>query len=131
MKTTAFLAALFQAARRYLVLLVLLLTLGSAVVTTIVRGMGPVPQLPPVGFSVERGRVDLQWHRGNIDAPIHLQISLTPDFTDPLLDQEVSGTTHTYHKELLRDQTYYWRLIQGDYTSPVSSFVISPYHVKL
>ena len=131
MPTLRILTVLGHFLRHYGLLVLLLYLLGSAVFTTVTRGMSPMPQLPPIGFVAERGMVVLQWHRGSIDAPIRLQVSRTKDFETTVMDQSVSGTTYNYQQEMTRGQTYYWRLLQKDTISPVSSFVISPYHAKL
>lgn len=114
-----------------MVLAILLVTLGSALLKAITSGMGPVPQLPPTGYVAERGMVVLQWNKGNIEAPITLQISKTKDFESPVFEKEVSGVTYNFQNDLERGRRYYWRLIQEDRPSPVSTFVISEYHVKL
>jgi hypothetical protein len=117
--------------RKYAVLLVLLTTLGWEIISTLLYGMPPVPQLPPRGYIVENGSVTLQWNRGNIEKPISLQIATTADFEDPVFDREVSGITQNYSENLERGQVYYWRLVQDDVPSPVSKFVVSEQHVKL
>ena len=90
-----------------------------------VTGVGPVPQQPPEGYVVQRTQATFQWDMGNRDKPISLEVSMDdPDFTAPLLDRKVTGTTHTMTK-LQPGHRYYWRLRQGDKISPVASFETS------
>ena len=117
--------------RRYAVLLILLAALSWKVGSTLLHGMPPVPQLPPVGYVLEQGAITLQWNRGNIEKPITLQIATTKDFKEPLFDKEVSGITQRYSDDLQRGQVYYWRLVQDDIPSPTSKFVVSKQHVNL
>jgi hypothetical protein len=117
--------------RNYAVLLILLTIFGYNLGSVYLYGMGPVPQLPPRGYEPERGMVTIQWNRGNIDKPITLEIAKDPSFDDPVISKVVSGTTYNFQREIERDQIYYWRLIQDGKASPVSTFYISKYHVKL
>ena len=117
--------------RKYAVLIIILATLTAEMVSVGLNGMGPRPQLPPNGYISERGLVTLQWNEGNIETPITLQVSRTPEFDSLIIDQPVTGKTYTYRAEMERGTTYYWRLMQNDEPSAVSRFVISKQHVNL
>lgn len=117
--------------RRYAVLIILIVAFGQTMISVLLYGMGPMPQLPPTGYEIERGTVVLQWNKGNIDEPITLQVSDSPEFEDTLFERELGGVTHSLKIDYERGQTYYWRLMQNDVPSPVSNFNISEYHVNL
>ena len=117
--------------RRYLVAVVLVASLGWALVQVYTSGTGPMPQQPPEGYTVERARASLQWNRGTRSEPITLQISIDdPTFAEPKVDRKVNGTSHSLNN-LERGSTYYWRLVQAGEASPIASFKVSNYNVKL
>lgn len=98
-------------------------------VSVALLGAGPTPQLPPEGYVVERGRVDLQWHRGTRPGAIRLQVAgKSGDFTRPIVDREEPGTTLSL-KGLEPGRAYRWRLVQNGAASRVASFEISASHV--
>jgi len=75
---------LWDFVRLYLVALTLLGIFVWTVIEVYVLGVGPTPQQPPPGFVEERLETRLQWHKGNIPAPIQLQVSKDDaDFTEP------------------------------------------------
>lgn len=117
--------------RKYAVLLIILVALGWKIGGTLINGMMPVPQLPPNGYELEQGAVTLQWNKGNIEAPITLQISTTEDFEELVFEKEVTGITHRYSDNLERGQVYFWRLSQNEQLSPTSNFVVSAQHINL
>jgi hypothetical protein len=117
--------------RRYGILMLLLGILAADLIAVALSGMGPRPQLPPNGYVEERGAVTLQWNRGNIEKPITLQVSTTKSFDALVEETTVSGTTHTYNREMQRGQTYFWRLMQDGVPSATAHFVISTHHVNL
>ncbi len=117
--------------RKYAVLIIMLSILITELVNVQLNGMGPRPQLPPIGYVEESGNITLQWNRGNIDKPITVQVSKTKDFTDIVLERIVSGTTTNWGTGLERGQEYYWRLMQDDKSSVISRFTVSKQHIKL
>lgn len=115
--------------RVYGVATLLVAGLGYTFVTVALFGAGPTPQLPPDGYVAERGRVDLQWHRGNRAGEIRLQVAETGgNFRETVVDRVESGTTLSL-RGLDPDRTYSWRLMQNGRTSRVASFKTPRSHV--
>ncbi len=113
-------------ARSYLVTIVLLAILVWTVVQVYMLGVGPTPQQPPPGFVEDRLNTRLQWHQGNIDQPITVQVSKgDPEFKEPFYDKELTGTTLNV-TDLEPGTTYYWRLLQGGKSSSTQFFKTSP-----
>ncbi len=115
--------------RTYLVALALIFTLAFAFFEVYVTGVGPVPQQPPEGYTIERTNATLQWNKGTKKGPINLQVSMDdPKFKAPILEREVKNTSHAMNK-LEPGHTYYWRLVQNDKPSPVATFKTSAYAI--
>ncbi len=110
--------------RLYLVALILLGIFVWTVLEVYVLGVGPVPQQPPPGFVEDRLDTRLQWHRGNREEPMTLEVAKDPDFKDKVVDRMASGTVHNLN-DLEPGQTYYWRLIQGEKPSRTYYFKTS------
>ena len=116
--------------RNYLVAFLLIGTFGWTMIEVYVTGTVPVPQQPPEGYTTERLTATLQWNKGNREGAIHLQVSVDdPTFEEPMLDLEVSGTTHNLSK-LEPGRTYYWRLVREDESSAIATFKTSKYAVS-
>jgi hypothetical protein len=107
--------------RLYLVALVLLGIFVWTVLEVYVLGVGPTPQQPPPGFVEQRLNTRLQWHRGNREESMTLEVAKDPGFKDKIVDRQASGTVHNLNN-LEPGQTYYWRLIQGETPSRTYSF---------
>ena len=108
--------------RLYLVSLTLVGIFAWTIAQVYLLGVGPVPQQPPPGFVEQRLETRLQWHRGNIEELIHLEVSVDdPAFDELFVDKAVSGTTHII-TNLEPGHTYYWRLIQGG--KPSSTYTL-------
>ncbi len=117
--------------RKYLVAAALIVAFATTYYEVYVTGVGPMPQHPPEGYSVERGHAVLQWNKGTKDEPINLQISMDdPGFTKPIVDRKMTGISYTA-RELIPGHNYYWRLVQGDAIGPVASFKTSTYAIAL
>ena len=116
--------------RKYAVTLALMATLVAAMAGAALFGAAPMPQQPPNGYDVERGKVSLSWSKGTRGEPITLQISIgDPDFSAPIVDKKMNTNSHNVTK-LERGATYYWRLIQGGNASPVAHFQVSRYNAR-
>jgi len=125
------LPVLWGLVRSHLVAAALVAALAAAFVEVYTTGTGPVPQAPPEGLLVERGRATLQWNRGTRPGPMTLQISLDdPDFAEPILERKVNGTSHTLN-DLEPGRVYYWRLVHEGEASPAASFEVSKYDVDI
>lgn len=112
--------------RSYLVTIVMLGIFTWTVVQVYVLGVGPTPQQPPPGFVEERLDTRLQWHQGNIDLPITVQVSKEdPAFKEPFYDKELTGNTLNV-TDLEPGTTYHWRLVQGGKPSSTQTFKTSP-----
>ncbi|MDJ0765474.1 MAG: hypothetical protein QNJ97_21010 [Myxococcota bacterium] len=108
----------------------ILLAFATAMFEVYVTGVGPVPQQPPEGYTIERTQTTLQWNRGTRDAPIELQVAMDdPTFGTLFLKRDVKGKTHLI-KNLENGHIYYWRLVQDEQSSPVATFKTSAYAVK-
>lgn len=117
-----FFPRLWSFIREYLVVIVLLVGTCKMFFNVYVTGTGPAPQQPPESYTVEQTQATFQWDRGNRTTPITLQVSQdSKSFETLVLDRKITGTTHTMNN-LEPGHTYYWRLVQGDETSPVASF---------
>jgi len=115
--------------RKYLVALVLLTFFVWSMWGVYWHGTGPVPQQPPRGFEVVREQASLHWSKGTRAIPVSLQVSVDdPLFNDPEVDKVVTSTSHKM-RNLKAGSTYYWRLVQGDTSSPVAHFRVSPNNV--
>ena len=122
MLENSFLKQVWGFIREYLVILILIAGTCKMFINVYATGTRPMPQQPPEGYLVERTEATFQWNRGNRSLPIQLQVSKDDSsFKNPTLDRKVTGTTHTMH-DLEPGHVYYWRLQQGDDTSPLASF---------
>ena len=130
MHRTGILVRLAGFLRRYVIAVALIATLVIAMVQVQTSGVGPVPQYPPEGYTTVKTQVSLQWNKGTREEPIILQVSLEPDFSETVLDKQVGGTSHSMSK-LEGGETYYWRLVQNERSSPVATFKVSKYNVHL
>ncbi|MCP4676227.1 MAG: hypothetical protein GY854_12105 [Deltaproteobacteria bacterium] len=116
--------------RTYAVALALIGGLGFAFFEVYVTGVGPMPQQPPEGYTIERTKAALQWSKGTRKGGIKLQVAMDdPSFTKPILEKDVKGKSHTMNA-LEPGHTYYWRLVQGDDYSPIATFKTSAYAIK-
>ena len=116
--------------RKYAVTLALMVMLVTAMASAALFGAGPMPQQPPQGYDVERGRVSLSWSKGTRKEPITLQISIgDPGFNSPIINKEMTTNSHNITK-LERGATYYWRLIQNGHAGPTAHFHVSRYNAR-
>jgi hypothetical protein len=131
MRLLGIIVRLWNFARDYAILLVLLGAFLWTLVEVYGLGVGPTPQLPPQGYVVENLEAKLQWHNGTRPAGFTLQISQDdPNFSNKLfLEREVSGTTFSVN-DLESGHTYYWRLKRADILSATASFKTAPYAIN-
>ncbi|MCP4603280.1 MAG: hypothetical protein GY847_22655 [Proteobacteria bacterium] len=121
---------LWEFLRTYLVAIVLISTLTLALFEVYISGTGPVPQMPPEGYQLGQAQVTLRWNRGTREGDIQLQVSMDDaNFGKPMLDKKATGKSHSM-RDLEPGHIYYWRLVQGNKTSPVAAFKTSPYAIK-
>ena len=117
--------------RTYLVALALVVAFAEAMVEVYRSEVGPAPQEPPDGYTVERTTATLQWSKGEQTEKLTLQVSIDdPSFQNPVLDKKTAGKTHSI-KDLKRGHTYYWRLIGDKVKSPVAKFKTSEYAIDI
>ena len=117
--------------RKYLVTLSLIVVFVGAMLEVYIFGVGPMPQQPPDGYTVERSRAALQWSRGTHEGDLTLQVSIDdPDFNELIVDKKVTGKTYSV-KDLKRGKTYYWRIVGDGVESPTAKFKASAYAIDL
>jgi hypothetical protein len=117
---------MWEFVRLYLASLTLIAIFAWAVIQVYLLGVGAVPQQPPPGFLEERLETRLQWHSGNTNKKIQIQVAVDdPDFEKPFIDKPVSGNTH-YINNLEPGHTYYWRLVQEGEASSAYTFKTAP-----
>ncbi len=130
MQKRGLITSLWEFVRIYLVTVALIYLLAAAFLEVYTTGMGPVPQQPPEGYTVEQMRATLQWNKGTREEKIRLQVAMDdPSFTKPILDKKTAGKSHNM-KDLKPGHTYYWRLVQGNKTSSVAMFKTSAYVIN-
>lgn len=130
MISTGYATRIWKFLRTYALAVAILLAFATAMFEVYVTGVGPVPQQPPEGYTIERTQTTLQWNRGTRDAPIELQVAMDdPTFGTLFLKRDVKGKTHLI-KNLENGHIYYWRLVQDEQSSPVATFKTSAYAVK-
>ena len=121
---------LWNLVRNYAVAVILVAMVAVSFIQVYTVGTGPVPQLPPEGYVIQRGTAQLQWSKGTREGEIRLQVSVDdPSFADPVVERKATGNSHSMNK-LKPNVTYYWRLVQGEKTSPVATFRTPLHNVR-
>jgi hypothetical protein len=111
--------------RNYAIPMALLGVFIQTVVQSYITGIAPVPQEPPMGYVLGRNETKLEWHRSTVEGAWELQVSMDdPEFKDPFVTREVTGTSHMLNN-LEPGHTFYWRLIRGDDSSSIDYFKTS------
>ena len=130
MRLRGIIFAFLKFVRDYTLPLVLLGIFATTILQVYVLGVGPTPQQPPEGYELQRLEARLEWHKGNRDGAVTLEVAEDdPTFETLFMERQVSGTKHTMHN-VTPGHTYYWRLKRNDTYSRVCSFKTSKHAIK-